>query len=282
MTSTPSADLHLRSYGQVGESDRHDFAQLVLPLSGTLLLEIEGRQGRLDPLHAAFVAPGAWHSQVSAAPNRSIILDLDLASVTPAAAERLIERPFPQLGEAARKLVEFMGIVAQEQQRHEQCSAAPPAAALLRGWVPLLLDTLALDAPRPASRLAALMARVEAEPGLPWTTEAMARAAGVSVSRLHALFREELDTSPHAWLLDLRLARVRTWLAQTELPIAELALRAGFSEQSALTRAMRRATGQTPAQYRRAVRLARVEEMPGEKTSNQQKTVSRNLPGDSA
>jgi len=162
MTSTPSADLHFRSYGQVRASDRHDFAQLVLPLSGTLLL-----------------------------------------------------------------------------------------------------DTLALDTPRPASRLAALMARVEADPGQPWTTEAMAVATGLSVSRLHALFREERDTSPHAWLLDLRLARVRTWLAQTGLPIAELALRAGFSEQSALTRAMRRATGQTPAQYRRAVRRAAAE-----KTSN--------------
>lgn len=248
MTSTPPADLHLRSYGQLRESDRHDFAQLVLPLSGTLLLEIEGRQGRLDPLHAAFVAPRAWHSQASAAPNRSIILDLDVASLAgmaPEAAARLIEQPFPQLGPAARKLVEFMGIMAGPGL------AAPPAPALLQGWVPLLLDTLALDAPRPRSRLAALMARIEADPGQPWTTDTMAASAGLSVSRLHALFRDEFATSPHAWLLDLRLARARAWLAQSDMPIAEVALRAGFSEQSALTRAMRKAGGETPAAYRR-------------------------------
>jgi len=261
MTSTPPADLHLRSYGRVRESDRHDFAQLVLPLSGTLLLEIEGRQGRLDPLHAAFVAPRAWHSQVGEAPNRSLILDLDLARVDAQAAERLRERPFPVLGEAARKLVEFMGIVAGGQ------GAAP---GLLQGWVPLLLDTLALEAPRPLSRLAALMARVEAEPGLPWTTESMASAAGLSVSRLHALFRDEHDTSPHAWLLAQRLTRVQAWLAQSDLPIAELALRAGFSEQSALTRAMRKATGQTPAAYRRqARRNPSGDTMPGEARSGE-------------
>jgi AraC-like DNA-binding protein len=242
----PSVDLHLRSYGEQREPDRHAFAQLVLPLNGSLLLDIEGRQGRLDPLRAGFVAPGAWHSQCGDASSLSIILDLDLGSVPASgqALERLHERPFAAIGPAARKLVEFMGIMAQ--------GPSPAVApALLQGWVPLLLDTLALDAPRPASRLAALMARVEADPGQPWTTEAMAAQLALSVSRLHALFREELDLSPHAWLQGVRIARVREWLAGTDLPIAELALRAGFSEQSALTRAMRKATGLTPAAYRR-------------------------------
>jgi AraC-like DNA-binding protein len=122
--------------------------------------------------------------------------------------------------------------------------------------VPLLLDTLTLDAPRPASRLAALRARIEAEPGLAWTTESMAKALGCSVSRLHALFREELDASPHAWLLEHRLGKARAWLASSDAPIAEIALRAGFSEQSALTRALRKATGMTPAAYRRQHRQA--------------------------
>jgi len=263
MPSTPTADLHLRSYGRVRESDRHDFAQLVLPLSGTLLLEIEGRQGRLDPVHAAFVAPGAWHSQVSSAPNQSIILDLDLASVTPETADRLIERPFPQLGAAARKLVESMGIMSSQQP-----AARGPAPALLQGWVPLLLDTLALDTPRPLSRLSALMARIEADPGQPWTTDTMAASAGLSVSRLHALFRDECDTSPHAWLRAQRLARARTWLAQTDLPIAELAWRAGFSEQSALTRAMRQASGDTPAAYRRQARARCAEQADGQENGS--------------
>jgi AraC-like DNA-binding protein len=243
-------DLHLRSYGQRLDPDRHAFAQLVLPLNGSLLLEIEGRQGQLDPLRAGFVAPGAWHSQCGDASSLSIILDLDPGSVpgNGQAIERLHERPFAAIGPAARKLVEFMGIMARGP------SVTP---SMLQGWVPLLLDTLALDAPRPASRLAALMARVEADPGQPWTTEAMAAQLALSVSRLHALFRDELDLSPHAWLQGVRIARAREWLAGTDLPIAELALRAGFSEQSALTRAMRKATGLTPAAYRRENRSSK-------------------------
>ena len=242
-----TVDLHLRSYGPLMAPDRHDYGQLVLPLDGALLLEVEGRQGVLDPLRAGFVAPGAWHAQHAEAHNRSLILDIGADSLAPGAGERLFERPFASLGPAARKLIEFMGLMA---------GSGSVAPQVLRGWTPLLLDTLVLDTPRPASRLAALRARIELEPGLPWSTESMAKALGCSISRLHALFREEFDTTPHAWLLEQRLVKAREWLATTQAPIAEIALRAGFSEQSALTRALRKASGMTPAAYRRQHRQA--------------------------
>lgn len=242
MPSPSPVDLHIRSYGQVRDSDRHAYAQLVLPLHGAVALEIDGRERRLDPLQAAFVAPDTWHSQCADAPNRSIIVDIDAATIAPAVGERLHARPFAALAPEARKLVEFMGMLAAR-------SAATPA--LVAGWTPLLLDTLVLDAPRPPSRLAALLASVEADPGRAWNTEAMARFAGLSQSRLHALFREEHDTTPRDWLLQLRLARVCERLAAGSEPIAGLAAWAGFADQSALTRAMRRTLGVTPAEYRR-------------------------------
>ncbi|MFK3737629.1 helix-turn-helix transcriptional regulator [Massilia sp. TN1-12] len=235
-------DLHVRSYGRVRESDRHAYAQLVLPLDGAVALEIEGRERMLDPLQAAFIAPGATHSQYAEGLNRSFIVDVAPATLDPVVGDRLHERRFAPVGPEARKLVEFMRLLVER-------GAATPA--LVAGWAPLLLDTLALDAARPLSRLDALLARVEADPGAPWTAESMARCAGLSPSRLHALFREEHDTTPRAWLLQLRLARVCAWLGAAELPIAELALRAGFSDQSALTRAMRRSLGTTPAEFRR-------------------------------
>lgn len=242
MTSFSPVALHTRSYGQDRWSDRHDFAQLVLPLSGVVALEIDGRQGVLDPLRMAFVAPGARHSQCGEEGNRSIIVDLAPQSIAAPLGERLHERPFLALGAEVRKLVEFMGLMAGR-------GAAAPAT--VAAWAALLLDSLVLEQPRASSRLAALLLAVELEPGRLWHTDAMARCAGLSVSRLHALFREERDTTPHDWLLQLRLARVCEWLAASAAPVAELALRAGFSDQSALTRAMRRSLGVTPAAYRR-------------------------------
>ena len=50
--------------------------------------------------------------------------------------------------------------------------------------------------------------------------------------------------------------RVRQLLADTDLPIATLAYQAGFADQSALTRVMRRTTGLTPSAYRKLHRPA--------------------------
>lgn len=241
-------DLHLRSYDREHWGGTHDYAQLVLPVEGAVLLDIEARQGLLDPLHGALVAPGAWHAQSSQVANHSLIVDVDAAAFDGGPWQRLLERPYTPIGAATRKLVDFMGIMAR------QPSGAP--AALVRGWIPLLLDTLMLDTPQPGSRLAALAARIEAEPGLPWTTASMARAANLSVSRLHALFREQFDTTPHAWLLERRLDCARAWLAGTNRSVADIALGTGFSDQTSLTRAMRKAFDTTPAAYRRRMRDA--------------------------
>ena len=80
----------------------------------------------------------------------------------------------------------------------------------------------------------------------------MAQAAHVSVSRLHVLFRDELDTSPHDWLLRCRLDCARSLLTHSARSVADIALACGFSDQASLTRAMRRVLDTTPGACRRA------------------------------
>lgn len=239
--------ISIRSYGDVRSTDKHDYAQLVLPLRGAVMLDIEGREARLDPLRAAFVEPGAWHSQRGTPDNRSLILDIAAPALPAPLRDQLGGRPFRPLNAASGKLVEFMGLMLDQQAA---LSTQPPSAALA-AWLGLLMDSLTLPSPQPRSRLAAVMAAVAADPGQPWSTERMADKAGLSVSRLHALFREEHDATPHGWLLRTRVGCACALLARSALPIADIACRAGFADQSALTRAMRNGLGQTPAAYRR-------------------------------
>ena len=244
-TPQPAIDLSFRSYAEIGAPNRHDFVHLVLPLHGQLLLDIDGRAGKVDAQQGVVIPAHTWHAQHSQVANHSIILDVGAATVARGCWQLLLERPYTAIGPGARKLIEYLGVMAQQQ-------ALTPA--IVAGWTPLLLDTLLLGEPQPRSRLGALVARVQAEPGLPWSTASMARFASLSVSRLHALFREEMDASPHAWLLQQRMARACELLAASDASLAGIALAAGFSEQSALTRAMRDSMDVTPAAYRRACR----------------------------
>lgn len=236
---TPPPAISIRSYGTDGHAHAHahDFAQLVLPLAGSLDIELEGQGARLDRTRAAYVPTGTRHAQEGRQPNRFLVVDLPGAQ----AADSLAARRFVTVTPAAAHLIDYMGAALE--------GGAPARNTAL--WTPLLLDALAEAPPRPVSRLAGLLAAMGTEHALGWTVADMAAQARLSTSRLHAVFREELGTTPHAWLAERRLEQVLRWLATTELPIAEIALRAGFSDQSALTRAVRKACGMTPAAYRR-------------------------------
>ncbi|WDZ97192.1 AraC family transcriptional regulator [Herbaspirillum sp. WKF16] len=243
------ADIHLRSYGDESPAHRHDFPQLVLPLSGRLELDVAGRQGVADASTGVFVEPGADHATSAAGANRSLVLDLAPAMASAALLEQLAARPFMPLSQAAGKLVDFMALMLEQQQKM--------ALAQLQHWVPLLLDTLAMAAPRPQSRLHLLMAKMEAQPALPWSVPDMAVAAAISPSRLHEWFQRETGATPRAWLAELRVKQACELLRGSALPLSEIALRCGYADQSALSNAMRKLRATTPAAYRRALPAGR-------------------------
>ena len=79
-----------------------------------------------------------------------------------------------------------------------------------------------------------------------------ARMLGLSTRRLESLFRNGLGQSPAAYALSLRLATARRMITDTHHPMAEIALRTGFSAQSSLSRAFSREFGHPPSNLRKS------------------------------
>lgn len=78
----------------------------------------------------------------------------------------------------------------------------------------------------------------------------LALACGVDRYRLARAFKAAFGLPPHAYLVQLRLARARQSLARGETPAA-VASDLGFADQSHLGRWFLRAYGMTPAAYRK-------------------------------
>jgi AraC-like DNA-binding protein len=91
-----------------------------------------------------------------------------------------------------------------------------------------------------------LHAHVHADIGL----DQLAAACGVDRFRLHRAFRAAFGLPPHAYLVQLRLAKARRQLAEGAWP-ADVASNLGFADQSHLGRWFVRAYGLTPAAYRK-------------------------------
>ena len=107
------------------------------------------------------------------------------------------------------------------------------------------------SAPALDPRVAAALARMEARIDSPESASDTAKAVGLSPRRLESLFHQALGTTPAAHALGLRLQAARRMLTDTRHPLAEVALRAGFSSPSTLSRAFRARFGQPPGALRR-------------------------------
>lgn len=83
----------------------------------------------------------------------------------------------------------------------------------------------------------------------------IAQECGLSPSHFARAFAISVGTPPHQWLLDQRVELARQLLSESALPIAEIAIQCGFSDQSHLTRVFAAKTGMPPGRWRRVRRL---------------------------
>ena len=134
--------------------------------------------------------------------------------------------------------------------RHGAPLARQVAASFLTttraGSEPQITPDVALD-----PRVARAIARMEARLDAPEAVGVTAAAIGLSPRRLETLFRTSLGLTPGAYALSLRLAAARRMVTDTAHPLAEVALRTGFSSAATLTRAFGQAFGHPPSQLRR-------------------------------
>ena len=67
----------------------------------------------------------------------------------------------------------------------------------------------------------------------------LAGVAGLSLYHFARAFKQSTGVTPHHYLVHRRIERAREMLARSELPLSEIALAAGFSDQSHLARRFR-------------------------------------------
>jgi AraC family transcriptional regulator len=79
---------------------------------------------------------------------------------------------------------------------------------------------------------------------------ALAGRLGVSPETLTAMFRRHHGCTIPEYVRRRRLEHAKQTLATTAMPISEVAVDAGFSDQAHLTREFRRAVGSTPKEFR--------------------------------
>lgn len=228
--------FRLRTYRADAAAHRHAFHQLVLPRRGVLEMDIEGRGGRVEHGRAAFVGAGERHAFEARGANRFLVVDLPRERVEPR-DEILLERGFLLLDRRAELLLDGLADVPPQR---------PEAASV---WSRLLLDALHRPS-APAFDLRDVRRLIEAEPERRYAAAWLARLCGLSRAQFYRRFTAFHGETPAGLQRRRRLALALARVRGGKEPIARIAGEVGYSEHSALTRALRRAYGGPPRRLR--------------------------------
>jgi AraC-like DNA-binding protein len=84
--------------------------------------------------------------------------------------------------------------------------------------------------------------------------DAISKVAGLSRCHFVRAFRQSVGTTPHNFLMYRRFRKAVDFITSTDLSLAEIALAAGFSDQSHFSRRFRQYLGVSPSAFRRSQR----------------------------
>lgn len=252
----PHETVSRRSFGYV----------LLYANERSFTIRVERREERLHAGEFALIQPNmscrlrmADHAVVSYA-------RLDMFYRTPSTEE---EQPQPSLLEGAGicvpvKLSLFQPKLAGETMRQligawqrndsigrveAQSFAAELVLLILKAYSPR--ESSAAAGQQPLGWVPSYLSARLAEP---LTVDDMARKANLSSSQFAAIFHKAFGSTPYRYLVKLRIRQSRKLLENTDWSQQTIAEHCGFADVHHFSKAFKKATGQTPGEYKVAMR----------------------------
>lgn len=242
----------------------HDFYAIPVIETGAEAFQYGGKHLVVSPGRMGVVNPGEVHTgeAVSAEGWRYRVF-YPTVPVMQQVADELAGRPAP-LPWFPVKVVEdapLCSVLGAAHRVLEQGNDPLQAESLLVNGLSLLLQRHAGTRSdralhfRDDARVQQMLLRLADDPAQDLNLQMLADQVGLS--RYHAvrLFSQTVGMPPHAWRVQLRVNRAAAALRRG-IPVAQVALDAGFTDQSHFTRHFKRAFGVAPGRWQQARRAA--------------------------
>jgi transcriptional regulator GlxA family with amidase domain len=101
-------------------------------------------------------------------------------------------------------------------------------------------------------RIAPAMSLIHSNPEQAWTVVQLAAKVGLSRSRFTVRFSRVVGESPRAYITRVRMLRAAHMLKEGSMPVAAVALAAGYESESSFNKAFKRFHRIPPGQFHRA------------------------------
>jgi AraC family transcriptional regulator len=228
----------------------HQSAYFSLLLDGSYSEVYAGRKHDYEPLTIWWHAPGIVHRD-TVGDRGGRFFNVELASAA-SACYRTEVRFRSDFAERRSRLVWLACGILREFRDWQPCSALAVEGLALE-MVGEAARKRPADSRRQPHWLGRIVERLNDEHARRHTTAELAAVAGVHPVYLACMFRRVFKVTLGEYLREVRVREASELLRHTRLPLAEIAIRLGFSDQSHFTRAFGRVVGMPPGAFRRVL-----------------------------
>ena len=253
---------------------RHDFCELVLVTRGSAMHMLEGNmfpvtagdvfllQGRQR--HYFYERKNLDLINIMYDPDKIVLPENELRRMPGYCAMFMLEPTFRRQHRFASRLhlrrVPLAHVERLVEEMERECDEVKAGhevalrAKLLELMVYLSRAYVASDTTEAHAllRVGNVIGALENNFAKDWTLDDLLKIAHMSRSNLMRVFRQATGQPPIGYLVRLRIQRAMELLRGTDLSVTEVALEVGFNDSNYFTRSFRKATSQSPRQYRQA------------------------------
>lgn len=247
----------------------HDFCELVIVASGNGWHVLNGEPHLLSCGEVLYLGPEDRHAfddvqdlhltNVIYRPNAGLLRPERLRPYLEPNPEEAGERRYWQLSDdALGRMKPLLDALARESSESDAAAQLMAESLLVQLFVTLWRERFAADGQQlaPRARLAQLLGYLRRHCTQPIDLERLAQRFGYSPRNLRRVFREATATTPHDYLVKLRLGRAMRALRASDAPVTAVALASGFNDGNHFSYAFKKQTGMSPSRYRREARAA--------------------------
>jgi len=231
--------IEVISYKNTANAHCHHHTQIVLPLSGRLILEVENKQQAVQLGQACFISTEYSHTHLAQEDNRCLVLNALPIWNGKIESEFCFIDLTPQTQAYLPFLSSLVSDTSDRLKTHQ-------ALNLLEHLLPIPQE----KAFKADARLAKAKQRLDHDFVEPWHLTELASDVHLSPSQLTVLFKRHLGMTPKQYLLQRRLREAKLWLSSSNKSLEEISQKVGISNASALVRLFTKHYQITPGYYR--------------------------------
>jgi AraC-like DNA-binding protein len=239
MDSIKSIVGECRTYSDAACTHSHFFAQLILPLQGSLFIETSLHRCKLENSHLFFLPPNCQHNFYAQNTNEFLVLDIPSFILANSEIQKISGGLVAVLDERWQAIRFLMLSEVNYQSKNYQ-----NLTHLFHYAYSLLLQE---TTPRSVQYI---QANYQKQLDL----QKLAELEGYNLTYYCEWFKKLTGSTPKVYIQTLRLNKAKELLAQTDLSILQVAQRVGYEYHSSLTRVFQQYENITPLAYRQQAR----------------------------